>query len=134
MIGAWRRTSPLLSVPERMGHTFKDAAVSITITSLTDTLSFCIGIITSFPCVQIFCVYSGKRRFVCERNGYPVSSGSRASATSQPLFSLLISSDFAFSIVILELILLCFFSCSGGVHLLVAHHVLRRVYGLRRIC
>jgi len=58
MIGAWRRTSPLLSVPERMGHTFKDAAVSITITSLTDTLSFCIGIITSFPCVQIFCVYS----------------------------------------------------------------------------
>ena len=42
-----------------MGNCYRDAAVSITITSVTDMLSFWIGIITPFPCVQIFCVYTG---------------------------------------------------------------------------
>jgi hypothetical protein len=60
MIGAWRRTPSADSVPDRMAETFKDAAVSITITSITDMLSFWIGVITPFPCVQIFCVYCGK--------------------------------------------------------------------------
>lgn len=59
MLGAWRRTSPRDSVPDRLGECFKDAAVSITITSLTDMLSFWIGVITPFPCVQIFCIYTG---------------------------------------------------------------------------
>ena len=60
MLGAWRRTSLHASVPERMRETFKDAAVSITITSVTDMLSFFVGVITPFPCVRIFCVYTGK--------------------------------------------------------------------------
>jgi len=59
MLGAWRRTSLHASVPERMRETFKDAAVSITITSVTDMLSFFVGVITPFPCVRIFCVYTG---------------------------------------------------------------------------
>lgn len=59
MLAAWRRTSVKLSVPERMGHMLSDAAVSITITSLTDIISFTIGIISPFPSVQIFCKYSG---------------------------------------------------------------------------
>lgn len=59
MLGAWRRTSIHAPVPERMAETFKDAAVSITITSLTDMLSFWVGVITPFPCVKIFCVYTG---------------------------------------------------------------------------
>ncbi len=59
MLGAWRRTSIHDSVPKRMEETFKDAAVSITITSLTDMLSFWVGVITPFPCVRIFCVYTG---------------------------------------------------------------------------
>lgn len=59
MLGAWRRTSIHSKVPDRMSETFQDAAVSITITSLTDMLSFWIGIITPFPCVKIFCVYTG---------------------------------------------------------------------------
>ena len=59
MLGAWRRTSVHDTVPERMAQTFRDAAVSITITSITDMLSFFIGVITPFPCVQIFCVYTG---------------------------------------------------------------------------
>ncbi|XP_055316514.1 patched domain-containing protein 3 isoform X2 [Sitodiplosis mosellana] len=59
MLAAWRRTSVKLSVPERMGITMSDAAVSITITSLTDIISFWIGIMSPFPSVQIFCKYSG---------------------------------------------------------------------------
>lgn len=59
MLAAWRRTSIHLSVPERMSLTLSEAAVSITITSLTDMVSFWIGIISPFPSVQIFCTYSG---------------------------------------------------------------------------
>lgn len=59
MLAAWRRTSVKLGVPERMGITMSDAAVSITITSLTDIISFWIGIMSPFPSVQIFCKYSG---------------------------------------------------------------------------
>ncbi|XP_064118928.1 patched domain-containing protein 3-like isoform X2 [Macrobrachium nipponense] len=59
MLAAWRRTNLQDSVHERMGHCFAEAAVSITITSLTDMISFYIGAITPFPCVQIFCLYTG---------------------------------------------------------------------------
>lgn len=47
-----------LPVSERMGHTMSEAAVSITITSLTDMISFWLGIFSPFPSVQIFCSYS----------------------------------------------------------------------------
>lgn len=59
MLAAWRRTSVKLDVPERMGLMMSEAAVSITITSLTDIVSFMIGIYCTFPSVQIFCAYSG---------------------------------------------------------------------------
>lgn len=58
MLAAWRRTSVKLSVPERMAHMMSEAAVSITITSLTDMISFWMGIFSPFPSVQIFCTYS----------------------------------------------------------------------------
>ena len=60
MLGAWRRTSIHAPVEERMADTFRDAAVSVTITSVTDMLSFFVGVITPFPCVRIFCIYTGK--------------------------------------------------------------------------
>lgn len=58
MLAAWRRTSVKLSVPERMGHMMSEAAVSITITSLTDMISFWMGVFSPFPSVRIFCIYS----------------------------------------------------------------------------
>ncbi|XP_077302916.1 patched domain-containing protein [Arctopsyche grandis] len=58
MLAAWRRTSVKLSVPERMAHTLSEAAVSITITSVTDMVSFWIGIFSPFPSIRIFCIYS----------------------------------------------------------------------------
>uniref|UniRef100_A0A2P2HXT6 Patched domain-containing protein 3-like n=1 Tax=Hirondellea gigas TaxID=1518452 RepID=A0A2P2HXT6_9CRUS len=59
MLAAWRRSRLQDTVPDRLSHTFADAAVSITITSLTDMISFFIGAITPFPSVQIFCIYTG---------------------------------------------------------------------------
>ncbi|XP_066586753.1 patched domain-containing protein 3 [Prorops nasuta] len=59
MLAAWRRTCISKPVPERMAQTLSEAAVSITITSLTDMISFFIGIMSPFPSVQIFCIYSG---------------------------------------------------------------------------
>ncbi|XP_070560503.1 patched domain-containing protein 3-like [Ptychodera flava] len=59
MIAAWRRTSPRHSVEERMGHAYSEAAMSITITSITDFLAFGVGAITYFPSVRIFCIYTG---------------------------------------------------------------------------
>ena len=59
MLSAWRRTPTHISVSERMGRAFSEAAVSITVTSVTDFLSFMAGVITPFPCVRIFCIYTG---------------------------------------------------------------------------
>ncbi|XP_060529201.1 patched domain-containing protein 3 [Cylas formicarius] len=58
MLAAWRRTSIKDPVPDRMAQMLSEAAVSITITSVTDFLSFWIGIFSPFPSVTIFCIYS----------------------------------------------------------------------------
>ena len=60
MLAAWRRTRLQDTVAERLSNTYAEAAVSITITSITDMISFYIGVITPFPSVQIFCIYTGK--------------------------------------------------------------------------
>lgn len=57
LIAAWRVTNPKDSVENRMGHTFSEAGVSITITSLTNFVSFCIGMSAPFPAFQTFCMY-----------------------------------------------------------------------------
>ncbi|KAH7731240.1 Protein PTR-19 c [Aphelenchoides avenae] len=58
LLAAWRATSVKLTLSERMSETFGDAAVSITVTSLTDLISFSVGCLTPFPSVQMFCVYA----------------------------------------------------------------------------
>ncbi|KRY73486.1 Patched domain-containing protein 3 [Trichinella pseudospiralis] len=58
MISAIRLTSRNLPVEERMGQAMSEAAVSITITVLTDVFSFALGILTNIPAVQIFCAYT----------------------------------------------------------------------------
>nr|XP_006820668.1 PREDICTED: patched domain-containing protein 3-like [Saccoglossus kowalevskii] len=59
MVAAWRRTPSYLPVEDRMAQTFREAAMSITITSVTDVLAFCVGAISDFPGVRIFCLYTG---------------------------------------------------------------------------
>ncbi|XP_023229391.1 patched domain-containing protein 3-like [Centruroides sculpturatus] len=58
LIAAWRRTDVNHSVPERMKQAYAEAAVSITITSLTNLLAFCTGFVTPYKCIHIFCAYA----------------------------------------------------------------------------
>ena len=60
VLSAWWRTRSRDPVPRRMADAYEEAAVSITITSLTDMFSFWVGVATPIPSVQIFCLYSGE--------------------------------------------------------------------------
>ena len=48
-----------------MAETYKEAAVSITITTLTNVLAFYIGLLTPFRSVQSFCMYTGTAILFC---------------------------------------------------------------------
>ncbi|KAM8967155.1 patched domain-containing protein 3 [Pelodytes ibericus] len=65
MISSWQQTQVKSTVEERMADTYAEAAVSITITTLTDVLAFYIGILTSFQSVQSFCIYTGTAILFC---------------------------------------------------------------------
>ena len=55
----WRQTNIRETIESRMCMTMRSAAVSITITSLTDILAFCIGATSPFVSVKYFCACSG---------------------------------------------------------------------------
>ncbi|XP_018531672.1 patched domain-containing protein 3 [Lates calcarifer] len=59
MISCWQRTRVLDSVPDRLADTYRDAAVSITITTLTDALALFLGCSSPFGSVRSFCLYAG---------------------------------------------------------------------------
>ncbi|XP_023242887.1 patched domain-containing protein 3-like [Centruroides sculpturatus] len=57
LIANWRITDPEKPVENRMADTFAAAGVSITLTSVTNLFSYCIGMSTSIVVVKIFCIY-----------------------------------------------------------------------------
>jgi len=59
ILGAWRQTNPSDAVSKRLGHCYAEAGVSITITTLTDMLSFYVGLMTPVEGFQIFSAYAG---------------------------------------------------------------------------
>lgn len=59
MISCWQRTHVLDSVPDRLADTYKDAAVSISITTLTNALALFLGYNSPFGSVRSFCLYAG---------------------------------------------------------------------------
>ena len=65
MISCWQRTRVHDKMEDRMAETYKEAAVSITITTLTDALAFYIGLLTPFRSVQSFCTYTGTAILFC---------------------------------------------------------------------
>ncbi|XP_030623441.1 patched domain-containing protein 3-like [Chanos chanos] len=65
MISHWQETKVRDPVEKRMADTYKEAAISITITTLTDVLGFCIGLLSEFRAVQAFCLYSSAAIIFC---------------------------------------------------------------------
>ena len=60
LMSGWRRTDLNRSIEDRMADTFRSSAISVTITSLTDLLAFCIGATSPFLAVKNFCIYAGE--------------------------------------------------------------------------
>ncbi|XP_043116521.1 patched domain-containing protein 3 isoform X2 [Puntigrus tetrazona] len=65
MISSWKRTNIQDTVPKRMADTYREAAVSITITTLTDVLAFYLSYGNPFGSVQSFCLYAGTAVLFC---------------------------------------------------------------------
>ncbi|XP_067135741.1 patched domain-containing protein 3-like [Centruroides vittatus] len=58
LLAAWRRTDPNDRVEKRISDAYSEAAISITITSLTNVVSFSIGMTTPYKVVQIYSLYA----------------------------------------------------------------------------
>ncbi|EJD74321.1 hypothetical protein LOAG_18350 [Loa loa] len=57
-LSAWRSTSLANSFVTRMKKAFTDASLSITVTTLTDLISFTVGCFAPFQSVRSFCMYA----------------------------------------------------------------------------
>uniref|UniRef100_A0A8C5TDL9 SSD domain-containing protein n=1 Tax=Malurus cyaneus samueli TaxID=2593467 RepID=A0A8C5TDL9_9PASS len=71
MIAAWEqslRKKEKSSVKSLLAETYTEAALSVTITTLTDVLAFFIGTWTAFPSVRSFCLYTGSNLDVLQQN------------------------------------------------------------------
>lgn len=65
MISCWQQTNVQDSVAERMAATYREAAISITITTLTDVVAFYVSYSNPFGSVQSFCLYAGTAILFC---------------------------------------------------------------------
>uniref|UniRef100_A0A673JC79 Patched domain-containing protein 3 n=2 Tax=Sinocyclocheilus rhinocerous TaxID=307959 RepID=A0A673JC79_9TELE len=65
MISCWQKTEVDKAIEVRLAETYKEAGVSITITTLTDVLAFYIGLLTPFRSVQSFCMYTSTALLFC---------------------------------------------------------------------
>ncbi|XP_015708717.1 patched domain-containing protein 3-like [Coturnix japonica] len=68
MISSWEQSSSKADKTDtksRLAETYSEAALSVTITTLTDVLAFFIGTWTAFPSVRSFCLYTGTAFVFC---------------------------------------------------------------------
>ncbi|XP_064188549.1 patched domain-containing protein 3-like isoform X1 [Anguilla rostrata] len=65
LISCWQQTNVHAKVEDRLADTYKEAACSITITTLTDVLAFYVGLITPFRSVWSFCLYTSSAILFC---------------------------------------------------------------------
>ena len=67
LLSSWSRSEAVSrDLVTRMSVTYSDAAVSLTITQLTNILSFIVGAaVPGFPCVEIFCLYAASGLAFC---------------------------------------------------------------------
>ncbi|CEF59990.1 Sterol-sensing domain and Patched family-containing protein [Strongyloides ratti] len=62
---AWDRAKATKDISSRMALTIEDAGPSITISALTNIMSFAIGALTDTPAIKTFCIYSAVAIFIC---------------------------------------------------------------------
>uniref|UniRef100_A0A8C8BL40 Patched domain-containing protein 3 n=1 Tax=Otus sunia TaxID=257818 RepID=A0A8C8BL40_9STRI len=68
MIACWEQSSrrkDKSNVKSLLAETYAEAALSVTITTLTDVLAFFVGTWTAFPSVRSFCLYTGTAFVFC---------------------------------------------------------------------
>ncbi|NXC91233.1 PTHD3 protein, partial [Cercotrichas coryphoeus] len=68
MVASWEQSSrkkDKSNVKSLLAETYAEAALSVTITTLTDVLAFFIGTWTAFPSVRSFCLYTGTAFVFC---------------------------------------------------------------------
>ncbi|XP_049737734.1 patched domain-containing protein 3 [Elephas maximus indicus] len=65
MISAWQKTNLMDNTRQRLSSVYSKAAVSITVTTITNVLAFYTGVVTSFRSVQYFCIYTGTTLLFC---------------------------------------------------------------------
>ncbi|KAM6142009.1 patched domain-containing protein 3 [Phoenicopterus ruber ruber] len=68
MIASWEQSSKKKGksdLKSLLAETYAEAALSVTITTLTDVLAFFIGTWTAFPSVRSFCLYTGTAFVFC---------------------------------------------------------------------
>uniref|UniRef100_A0A915CYN5 SSD domain-containing protein n=1 Tax=Ditylenchus dipsaci TaxID=166011 RepID=A0A915CYN5_9BILA len=62
---AWHRSAQSLPIPERLATALEEAGPSITISSLTNVMSFAIGALSDTPAVRTFCIFSAVAITIC---------------------------------------------------------------------
>ncbi len=62
LVASWRKTDKNVPNCERMAMAYSEAAVSITLTTLTDFFSFVVGIYIPMKAVSDFCAFSGEQK------------------------------------------------------------------------
>lgn len=65
IMACWNRTDRTEPTERRLAESLSHAAVAITITSLTDVLSFAVGCITDLPGIWLFCSYACLAILLC---------------------------------------------------------------------
>ncbi|KAI6074486.1 Patched domain-containing protein 3 [Aix galericulata] len=65
MIASWEQSASKKDTKSRLADTYSEAALSVTVTTVTDVLAFFIGTWTTFPSVQSFCLYTGTAFIFC---------------------------------------------------------------------
>lgn len=65
ILAAWHRSSRNLDIPERIALTVQDAGCSMTVTTITNLVSFGNGVLSTTPVLQTFAIYSSVASVVC---------------------------------------------------------------------
>ncbi|VDL83438.1 unnamed protein product [Nippostrongylus brasiliensis] len=65
MLAAWHRTERELDIPQRVAQMVKVSGCSMTVTSITNIISFGNGVFSSTPVLQTFAIYSVVASMIC---------------------------------------------------------------------